>query len=287
MTKDLYVGQRINNLTIISLVSSGGKNKHKIYRCKCVCGNIKDYRSTLLKNNKRFSCGCHTRKNLVGKKFYRWMVIEYAGKNNINRNTWKCKCECGTIKNISADSLQSKTTKSCGCFKSEQTSKNKLKDLSGKKFGKLFVVERVSKIGTRHIKYKCLCDCGRLVNVIATNLTRFNSQTCSVCKKKNTKCSKRNTRNRREGTASWRLSVFRRDNFRCVVCGSRGYLNAHHLNGYHWFISGRNDVNNGVSLCACENGCHQKFHFKYGNKNNTKEQFMEFLGDEKFSRSII
>lgn len=287
MRSQLSIGMKIEDLTIISLISNGGNGKPRIYRCECSCGKIKDYRATFLINNKRSSCGCKNREDLTGKIFHRWTILNYAGKNNLNRNIWQCRCLCGTIKNVSADSLRAKESKSCGCYKIEQTSKTKFKDLSGKKFGKLFVIERLSNLGVKHIKYKCLCDCGRFCKVISTNLSRRNSQTCSFCKKSNKKYYKSKNTHRREGVASWRLAVFKKDGFRCVVCGLNGYLNAHHLNGYHWFVEGRNDVNNGVTLCADKNMCHQKFHFKYGNKNNTKEQFMEFLNEEKLSGSIV
>jgi hypothetical protein len=78
----------------------------------------------------------------------------------------------------------------------------------------------------------------------------------------------------------WRKEVFQRDDYTCIVCGRRGCsLEAHHLNGYHWAIDERFDVDNGVTLCF---NCHSQkvsgsFHSIYGNRNNTKEQFEEFL----------
>lgn len=59
--------------------------------------------------------------------------------------------------------------------------------------------------------------------------------------------------------------------FKCH-CG--GDLQAHHLDGYHWCVDRRYEINNGVTLCK---ECHYLFHNKYGNKNNTIEQFNEFF----------
>lgn len=79
---------------------------------------------------------------------------------------------------------------------------------------------------------------------------------------------------RGESMIKFREGVFKRDNYTCQICKKRGNkLNAHHLNGYHWFLEGRYDVNNGVTLCE---NCHKKFHDKYGKKDNTLKQFMEF-----------
>ncbi|WNM55253.1 hypothetical protein CoNPh26_CDS0166 [Staphylococcus phage S-CoN_Ph26] len=58
------------------------------------------------------------------------------------------------------------------------------------------------------------------------------------------------------------------------VCNQNGYLHAHHLDGYHWCKDKRYDLNNGVTLCKDH---HFNFHKQYGYKNNTKEQFEEYL----------
>lgn len=74
----------------------------------------------------------------------------------------------------------------------------------------------------------------------------------------------------------WRLSVFEKDSYTCKACGfdKGGILVAHHLNGYHWDIDNRYNVDNGVTLCE---PCHINFHGIYGYKNNTKEQFDEYM----------
>ena len=70
--------------------------------------------------------------------------------------------------------------------------------------------------------------------------------------------------------------VLLRDEYTCKCCGHRGgTLEVHHLNGYNWFIEGRTDETNAVTLCQ---NCHVSFHSIYGQGNNTKEQFEEWLG---------
>ena len=70
--------------------------------------------------------------------------------------------------------------------------------------------------------------------------------------------------------------VLCRDNFTCQCCGATNCrLNVHHLNGYDWYIEGRIDDTNGISLCE---NCHKNFHSIYGYGNNTKEQFEEWIG---------
>lgn len=70
--------------------------------------------------------------------------------------------------------------------------------------------------------------------------------------------------------------VLARDNYTCQGCGRKHLdLEVHHLNGYNWFIEGRTDETNAITLCE---SCHSNFHSQYGNKHSTKEEFEEWLG---------
>lgn len=57
--------------------------------------------------------------NLVGKKFNRLEVLEYAQPrpkpDGRLAQYWLCKCDCGREVEIRADSLKNGHTKSCGC----------------------------------------------------------------------------------------------------------------------------------------------------------------------------
>lgn len=53
--------------------------------------------------------------DLTGKKFGRLIVLEYAGNMK-----WLCKCDCGTIKEISGEGLRKKNVQSCGCLCKER-----------------------------------------------------------------------------------------------------------------------------------------------------------------------
>lgn len=65
-----------------------------------------------------------------------------------------------------------------------------------------------------------------------------------------------------------------RDKYTCIICGCKSKkFNVHHLNSYNWYINGRFDISNGVTLCE---KCHKKFHHIYGYGNNTKKQFELF-----------
>ena len=56
----------------------------------------------------------------------------------------------------------------------------------------------------------------------------------------------------------WRSSVFKRDNFTCVLClKSDCSLDAHHIERWNENVEKRYDVNNGMTLCE---ECHKNEH---------------------------
>lgn len=152
-----------------------------MWRCKCDCGNEKIVYGGHLESGHTKSCGCYRspRLNLIGEKFGRLTVQEWAGNGK-----WKCLCECGNTILVQTDNLKSGNTKSCGCYQKEQTSKVNFKDLTGQRFGKLIVLERVENDKFGHVNYKCQCDCGSITIVDATNLRNGNTNSCGCLKSK-------------------------------------------------------------------------------------------------------
>lgn len=66
--------------------------------------------------------------------------------------------------------------------------------------------------------------------------------------------------------------------YTCNITGERGgKLEVHHLNGYHWDIKNRTNVENAVVLTEV---IHKEFHSIYKCGNNTKEQYEEFKNNK-------
>lgn len=59
---------------------------------------------------------------------------------------------------------------------------SKLRDVTGQKFGKLTVVERVIS-NTKETKWKCICDCGNIVIRGLSHLTRPGNHSCGCLSK--------------------------------------------------------------------------------------------------------
>ena len=75
----------------------------------------------------------------------------------------------------------------------------------------------------------------------------------------------------------WRRSCLERDNFTCQKTGQRGgKLVVHHINNFAEKKELRLAIDNGITLSV---ESHREFHRRYGIKNNTREQLIEFLND--------
>jgi hypothetical protein len=75
----------------------------------------------------------------------------------------------------------------------------------------------------------------------------------------------------------WRNSCFIRDCYTCQISQQKGgVLHVHHLCNFSDYPELRFDVDNGVTITK---DLHILFHARYGMKNNTKEQFVEFASD--------
>ena len=80
----------------------------------------------------------------------------------------------------------------------------------------------------------------------------------------------------------WRISVYKRDKYRCVVCGSTEKICAHHIKTFADYPELRSVVSNGITLC-------QKHHLETYGKEPLYENYfysiLSFLVDV-YSREV-
>ena len=123
-----------------------------------------------------------TSKNIIGNKYGLLTVVSFHGYNpNYKRKeeTYLCKCDCGNTTIANKKALLKGEKKSCGCIRG----KNNYVNLTGKKFGKLTVIERLpNKKG--HVIYKCVCECGTHCEILSHNLTSGNTKSCGCLRRK-------------------------------------------------------------------------------------------------------
>ena len=226
--------------------------------------------------------------DLEGQIFGKLTVVEFVGYKN-QKVQWKCLCECGNIIITKADNLKSGYTKSCGCLKSI-TQRRKTKDLIGRVFGKLTVVEfagyGIRKNGRNFAQWLCRCECGNKIITRANALNTGNTKSCgcSIIGENNPNYNynltdeeriiKRNT----PENPIWRKAVYERDSHTCQCCGNKSEnFNAHHIANWADNPKLRYCIDNGITLCE---DCHYKFHKQYGRRNTTITQLKEFIKNE-------
>jgi hypothetical protein len=117
--------------------------------------------------------------DLTGKRFGRLVVIERAKNGENGKAQWLCKCDCGNTKIVSGTDLRKGSCKSCGCYRHDF----RTLDISGKRFGYLTVIEKVSTNGGHGSLWKCVCDCGNELNVRHYSLTTGHTSSCGCYNK--------------------------------------------------------------------------------------------------------
>jgi len=99
-------------------------------------------------------------KDLVGRRFGRLTVLEFAGTDKYHNALWFCRCDCGNELNMSAHNLSCGQTRSCGCLRKEVVIKlnKELKTTHGMSKDRLYsvwkqMVRRSSVPLYHHYKY--------------------------------------------------------------------------------------------------------------------------------------
>ena len=97
--KTNYIGKKFNMLTIIDCFIKFYQGTNKTFaKCRCDCGNIKDFHLCELKSGHYKSCGCKNKFNFErdykDKYFHNIKVLELLDEKN---KIVKCLCHCGEV----------------------------------------------------------------------------------------------------------------------------------------------------------------------------------------------
>lgn len=193
------VGQRFGKLEVISYAYTNGGRA--FWNCVCDCGNTSIVCTASLRSGNTTSCGCRKKEvakenikgqrkkpiPMIGRRFGRLLVLEQT-ENIGNCSAYRCRCDCRNEIIVRGESLRSGNTKSCGCFAREirkeigRQSKGRVSpnavDLTGERFGRLFVFERADKTAGGKQRWRCLCDCGKETFVTTGHLKSGHSSSC-------------------------------------------------------------------------------------------------------------
>ena len=166
-----------------------GRKSPKYWYCLCSCGNEKSVIAQSLKNGTSKSCGASIHRksppnfqDLRGQTFGRLLVLKRGENSSHGQVKWDCVCSCGNPVTVLAGHLSSGHTRSCCCFQKDRAHETHFKDLIGKRFGKLVVLNRNFEYENlredKQTYWNCLCDCGSKTVVTGGKLVFGHTQSC-------------------------------------------------------------------------------------------------------------
>ena len=121
---------------------------------------------------------------LIGTKIGKLTVLENTGKyTSDHRVLYRCVCECGNERLVADKKLVSQEITQCSECTKKQLIESKIIDLTGKRFGRLVVIERDKTSSTRNLKWKCKCDCGNECYVLRSCLQSGETRSCGCLHK--------------------------------------------------------------------------------------------------------
>lgn len=122
--------------------------------------------------------------DLTKKKFGRWMVIKWVGRDKRGKWQWLCRCVCGREGIVMGSNLRRGNSKGCKSCQISRNNNKKRLDLVGKKFGKWTVLKWVGRDKRKRWLWLCICECGKKKNILGAILISGNSKGCRSCKAK-------------------------------------------------------------------------------------------------------
>ena len=170
-------GKRFGRLTVLE---KGASDKSGTVRwlCECNCGEKRVVRGNSLKAGGTKSCGCLPHPHfidLAGKKFGKLTVIKRTKNTQSSAAKWICRCECGEETIATTSILNSGKKISCGCAY--------MRDLTGRRFGKLTIIDRAPNKGKK-VTWNCRCDCGNKTKAATSDLMLGKRVTCGCVQTK-------------------------------------------------------------------------------------------------------
>lgn len=195
--KDL-TGQRFGKLTVLYMsdnhISKNG-NKRIVWHCRCDCGNETDVMALNLTRNHTTSCGCarlegrkRISRDITGQRFGNLIGVKRVDNKN-DKTRWLFHCDCGNEIECYLSNVTTGKTNSCGkeCklknhLNDKKKNKGYRKDLTGQKFGRLTVLEKL-KDKNGLTQFKCICDCGNVKITSGNNLKYGSTQSCGCLHK--------------------------------------------------------------------------------------------------------
>lgn len=114
-------GRVFGRLTVRGLADKQHR-KFRHWEVQCACGTVLVLETSTMTRDNRRSCGCILKEqlDLAGHRFGRWTALSI---DSVKPRRWLCRCDCGTVRIVSAHTLKNGRSKSCGCMLRDQKRK--------------------------------------------------------------------------------------------------------------------------------------------------------------------
>lgn len=115
--------------------------------------------------------------SLIGQRFGMLVVEQQLESTPKGQRRWLCRCDCGKTRISTSGYLKRSAMANCGCHKSP--------NLTGQIFGRLTVLGRSEKRGSRGDRttplWECRCSCGNIVYKASDSLKNPDESMCAAC----------------------------------------------------------------------------------------------------------
>lgn len=119
----------------------------------------------------------YVREDLTGRRYGRLTVCREIKQAEKAAAITGCAGATAGKKNVEESHLKTGHTKSCGCYRKELPSSRRI-DLTGRQFGRLKVLEEADNSNRTGEYWKCVCSCGRLIEVSKESLCAGKTKSC-------------------------------------------------------------------------------------------------------------
>lgn len=178
-------GQRFGKLTVESQATSAA-DKSARWNCRCDCGNTCIIRGRSLRQGKVKDCGCENVRfyDLTGKRFGHLTAEVKLPPSKDGKTRWQCSCDCGNICTVTSLELRNGQKTDCGCITKSHAGNFEIIDLTGKRFGKLFVLAKAPTEKDGRTRWICQCDCSNAYVATSQALRKGFAKSCGCGRKK-------------------------------------------------------------------------------------------------------
>lgn len=292
--RDDLIGQRFGRLIIISYNEEVSRQKGRSWwNCKCDCGNEKVICGSKLKSGHTTSCGCFMKEKSSENAKKLWENEDFRNEHSkrqseIAKKQWededfrRMRTEEARVAMINRwendKEYREMMSKQMKLKRAEWEKDSDYKRKQSEHSKKLWENEEFAHAMSNKARKQWEDEDFRKMKIEQGKRQYHPKGELHPNYNHNMTDEERNEGRLQEGYKEWTQKVKENANYTCECCGQRGgKLHSHHKDGYKWCKERRIDITNGV--CLCEK-CHREFHSKYGVKNNTEQQYIDFKNNK-------